>query len=136
MDNSPTRPLAMEIELQVFEETVSVQATCPEPHLRLDQTLPVLYEIDDKIIDIAARRAEATGKRITCCKGCSRCCQAQPVPVTPPETYAIARLVESLPEPRQTAVRERFADRVAKLKEVGLYDIPKPHARSYQRAGP
>src|SRR5262249_27604744 len=44
------------------------------------------------------------------------------VPITPPEAYALLRLVENLPEPRPAKVRARFADRVPRLRDAGLAD--------------
>src|SRR5262249_33287155 len=43
--------------------------------------------------------------------------------ITPPEAAAIARLVELMPEPRQSEVRAAFAERVAGLHSAGLYDM-------------
>src|SRR5262249_37600349 len=68
------------------------------------------------------RRVEADGQSISCCKGCSTCCRAQPVPITPPEANALRRLVERLPEPRRQRVVERFRDRVDRLREAGLLE--------------
>jgi maleate cis-trans isomerase/Fe-S-cluster containining protein len=59
---------------------------------------------------------------VSCSKGCAACCRAQPVPVTPPEAYALLRLVENLPEPRRADVRARFADRANRLRNAGLAD--------------
>jgi Fe-S-cluster containining protein len=59
---------------------------------------------------------------VSCRKGCPACCRAQPVPVTPPEAYALWRLVEDLPEPRREEIRARFANRVQRLRDAGLAD--------------
>jgi Fe-S-cluster containining protein len=67
-------------------------------------------------------QVEAEGERVSCAKGCSACCRAQPVPITPPEAFALARLVERLPEPRRTAVRSAFAAAVERVRAAGLYD--------------
>jgi Fe-S-cluster containining protein len=82
-----------------------------------------MYALDNEIIGAAVAKTESDGKTVSCRKGCSACCRAQPVPVTPAEANAITRLVDALPEPRRTEVRERFAGRVARLKAAGLYEI-------------
>jgi Fe-S-cluster containining protein len=108
------------VELRVLGEPVPVEVPQPPDPARLDQVLPLLRAIDNAVIDLAVRKAEAAGETVSCRRGCSTCCRAQPVPVTPPEAYALARLVEALPEPRRAQVRERFADRVRRFREAGL----------------
>jgi Fe-S-cluster containining protein len=117
-----TSPPTARVELRVLGERVAVETPLPGERVRLDEVLPFLRQIDDVVVDQAVRRVEAGGETISCRKGCSACCRAQPVPVTPPEAYALWRLVEALPGPRRTAVRERFADRVRRLREAGLVD--------------
>jgi Fe-S-cluster containining protein len=112
------------IELRVLGEPVSAEVPAPAGPVRLDAVLPLLRQLDDRIVDISTRRAEAErGEPVTCRKGCSACCRAQPVPVTPPEAYALARLVEGLPEPKRAVVRERFAANVRRLDEAGLKEF-------------
>jgi Fe-S-cluster containining protein len=101
---------------------VHVETRVPDGPVRLDEMLPALRAIDDKLIDAAVARHEAAGERISCRKGCSACCRTQPVPVTPPEAFALARLVDALPEPRRSAVRAAFAAAVERLRAAGLYD--------------
>jgi Fe-S-cluster containining protein len=108
------------VELLVLGERVTVEAPQPEGPLRLDDALPFFREIDDQAVTLAVRRTEEGGRTISCRKGCSACCRVQPVPVTPPEAYALLRLVEALPEPRRDEIRRRFADRVERLRQAGL----------------
>ena len=110
------------IALRVLGEPVVVETPRPAEAVRLDEVLPFLRAVDDRAIDIAVQRAEAEGEKVSCRKGCSACCRAQPVPITPAEAYALLRLVEALPEPRQCEVRARFADRTARLRAAGLFD--------------
>lgn len=110
------------VALRVLGEVVEVEASPPEGPVRLDEALPFCRALEDRVIDVAVRKAQAEGATISCCKGCAACCKAQPVPVTPPEALALARLVEALPEPRRSDVRQRFAERVARLRAAGLVD--------------
>ncbi len=116
MSDRPT----IRLQLRILGEPVAVEAPQPPERVRLDEVLPLLRDIDDRAVDIAVQRTEAEGKRVSCCKGCSACCRAQPVPVTPPEAYALLRLVEMLPEPRRSEVRARFAEHVQRLRDGGL----------------
>lgn len=98
-----------------------VEVGVPDRKARLDELLPALRTMDDRLIDAAVAASEAAGERVSCAKGCSACCRRQPVPVTPPETYALARLVDALPEPRRTTVRATFAAAAERLRGAGLY---------------
>ena len=64
---------------------------------------------------------EAKGREISCKKGCGACC-SQPVPVAEIEAYQIAELVENLPEPRRTEVKERFDKAFAHFAEIGWFE--------------
>lgn len=108
--------------LRVDGEAVPVAAPQPPAQARLDELLPAQHKIDNAAIAHAVRKTEAAGKRVSCAKGCSACCRAQPVPVTPPEAFALLRLVEALPAPRRARIEARFADRVQRLREAGLAD--------------
>jgi Fe-S-cluster containining protein len=110
------------VSLKVYGEPLTVDGDAPAGPARLDELLPVFRKVDDAVIDRAVARVEARGEKVSCAKGCSACCRAQPVPVTPPEALALSRLVESLPEPRRSEVQAAFADRVARLRSAGLYD--------------
>lgn len=111
------------IELKVLGEKITVEAPMPPEHVRLDEVLPLLHDIDNRAIDLAVKRVEAEGKTISCRKGCSVCCRSQPVPITPPEALALSRLVEALPEPKRAEVKGRFAANVERLRKVGLFDV-------------
>jgi Fe-S-cluster containining protein len=102
---------------------VPVEARVPDRAVRFDELLPALRQMDDRLIDAAVAQSEAAGEHVSCSKGCSACCRTQPVPITPPETFALARLVDALPEPRRTAVRSAFARAAEQLRAADIYDI-------------
>jgi Fe-S-cluster containining protein len=101
---------------------LKVARPAPAGPVRPDQLLPFMYAVDDAVIAVGVAQQRAAGRTITCSKGCDACCRAQPVPVTPAETLALARRVQALPAARQVHVRARFADGVARLREAGLFD--------------
>jgi Fe-S-cluster containining protein len=111
------------VRYRVLGEAVETTVPLPRRPMRPDELLPLLWEIDNTAVDRAIAHSETAGKPISCCCGCSACCRAQPVPVTPAEAYALSRLVENLPEPRRSHVRARFADRVSRLLAAGLADV-------------
>ena len=118
----PTPNRRIELVLRIDGEPLSISFPQPPARARLDELLPAQREVDNAAIGHAVRKAEAAGRHVTCAKGCSACCRAQPVPVTPPEAYALLRLVEALPVPRRSQIEARFADRERRLHEAGLAD--------------
>ena len=112
----------LQITLRVREQIVPIDLSIPDGPVRLDELLPALREMDDRLIDTVVADTETKGESVSCAKGCSACCRAQPVPITPPEAYALALLVERLPAPRRAAVGAAFAANVARMREAGLYE--------------
>lgn len=119
-ESQPRSLIPVTVRLRVLGESVDVQEEVPSGRARPDELLPLLRAIDNAAIERAAARSEAEGRPIACYRGCSACCRAQPVPVTPAEAFTLALLVERLPEPRRSEVRAAFADRVMRLLAVGL----------------
>lgn len=113
----------LRIELQVLGERIAVEAPQPPPRVRMDEVLPLLYDIDNRAIDLAVKRVEAEGKHISCQKGCSVCCRSQPVPITPPEVFALSRLVSNMPEPRRQSITQRFTSNAEALRDAGLFEV-------------
>ena len=108
------------IEMQLFAEPLFLEGPILNGPIRIDEALPFFRRLDDAAIGRAVGQVEKLGESVSCQKGCSACCRAQPVPVTPPEAHALQLLVESLPEPRRTEILGRFIDRVRRLEEAGL----------------
>lgn len=127
------------VQLKVLGQPVAAEVPTPPRTVRLDAVLPLLRRLDDGAVELAVAKVEReTGERVTCAKGCSACCRAQPVPVTPVEAYALWRLVEALPEPRRSEVRGRFAAHAAALEGAGLADryLERPQAIRQEDALP
>lgn len=78
---------------------------------------------------MAAKQCKEDKKEISCCKGCGACCR-QLVPVSPAEALMLAELVEAMPEPRRSRVKQRFAEAETRLKEAGLWEKFEPMGTS------
>jgi Fe-S-cluster containining protein len=81
--------------------------------------LPVARELTDATVAIAVGAAKREGRTVSCRAGCGACCR-QLVPIAPVEARRLAALVEELPEPRRSQVRERFAVAARRLSSAGL----------------
>jgi hypothetical protein len=71
------------VVIRVNGRPVRIETRVSEGLVRLDELLPALRKIDDRLIDTVIKGVERTGGRVSCAKGCSACCRTQPVPITP-----------------------------------------------------
>jgi Fe-S-cluster containining protein len=127
----PGRTVTGRIELRISGEPLAVAVTVPGGPTPLADLLPVFRGLTNAVVDRAVAKIEAVGKVVSCRAGCGACCR-QVVPVAESEARSLARLVDGLPEPRRTAVRQRFAAAVSALAAVGVLE---PLTRAYQSGG-
>jgi Fe-S-cluster containining protein len=113
------KEVKLSVGMRVFDQHVEMEMTLPQGPARLGALLPVFRRVADSLVELSARRAEEQGKTISCAKGCGACCR-QIVPVAEVDARAIARLVDELPEPRRSLVRERFARAKERLAAAGF----------------
>lgn len=121
MTDTPTTGTAkVTVQAALGTCQLNVSVTVPAGPTRLDDLLPLLQIISDKVVASAEEGAHERGQAISCRKGCGACCR-QLVPISPVEARAVARLVADMPQPRQTQIRERFAAAREKLEAAGLW---------------
>jgi Fe-S-cluster containining protein len=97
-----------------LQTTVSV----PEGPTTVRDLLPLAQSFSDAVVKAVVKTNEEARQKISCTKGCGACCR-QLVPITETEARHIRTVVESLPEPRRTAVRTRFAEARQRLEKSG-----------------
>lgn len=107
------------VGMKVWEERVEMEAELPAGPARVATLLPVFQRIADGLVGLAAERAAAEGRTVSCRKGCGACCR-QLVPVSEVEARRIGELVEAMPEPRREEIRARFRRAKERLAEAGL----------------
>jgi Fe-S-cluster containining protein len=95
--------------------------TVPAGPTTLKELLPIVQTLSDAVVNATVKEVEQLGAKISCSKGCGACCR-QLVPIAEVEARRLAELVQSLPEPRQSQVRARFADALSQLDKAGLLD--------------
>ncbi len=116
---APGRKVA--ISLDTDDWSLRSNLTLPAEPMSLLDWLPFVQALGTYASRAAADGAREAGRRVSCAAGCAACCRHM-APVSPPEALALARLVESLPEPRRSEVRARFAAAVARARDAGLLD--------------
>lgn len=100
---------------------VEFDLTVPTAPVSAQMVLPVLHGLWSTIEAGLVEEVERAGRQISCAAGCGACCR-QLVPISRIEARRLAELLEELPEPRRTAVRDRFAAAVRRLDAAGLLE--------------
>ena len=124
-----------QVDMKLAGTQVQFTLTVPQAPVPPSSLLPILHTLSDAVQNGVAEALESGGKRISCRAGCGACCR-QLVPITEIEARRIAELVDSLPDPRGTEIRARFAAAVRRLDEAGLRErLRASRTRPARRAG-
>ena len=119
-------------------EPLDLTVTVPAGPVKPYRMLPAFQQMANTVVDKAVRATEAAGEPISCKKGCGACCR-QVVPLAEIEAHQIAALVEQLPEPERSEVKQRFDTAYAHFAAVGWFDrlgaLAKPSREDLVRIG-
>src|SRR5215212_9881852 len=111
----------LKVVLKVNGVPLDLAMTVPTNAIKPHRMLPIFHQMANSFADIGVQAAEQDGKSISCKAGCGACCR-QPVPISEIEAYQIAELVESMPEPRRSEIKERFRAAYSHFEELGWFD--------------
>ncbi len=115
------------IEMSISGVPVKMELTVPATRVKPNRMLPIFQQMTNAFVDVSTKRVEAEGKSISCKAGCGACC-SQPVPIAETEVYHIAEVVDELPEPRRTEIKQRFADAVDHFTKLDWFNRMKQTA--------
>src|SRR5262245_25009512 len=108
------------LEATIGSCALNMSVGVPAGPATVDDFLPLLQILDDKIVASAEGDVQRQGTCISCQTGCGACCR-QLVPLSPVDARHIARLVANMPEPRKTEIVGRFAAARQKLEETDFW---------------
>jgi Fe-S-cluster containining protein len=91
-----------------------IMVSVPAERVPARAILPALYELVEAHTQNALAVVAAEGRTVSCKAGCAACCRYF-IPVSDVEAYALADLIERMPEPRRSTIKQRFADAEARL---------------------
>jgi Fe-S-cluster containining protein len=109
----------VEFDMALGERRFHVRGELPVAPVRGRRVLPLFQDLASQIVGSAAGEVEAKGEAVSCKAGCGACCR-QIVPVSGAEARQLRALVATMPEPRRTVVRARFAAALERLKTEGM----------------
>jgi Fe-S-cluster containining protein len=108
------------VEIAIEGEPLSFEMSVPKNKVKLSRMLPIFQQMTHSIVDIGVQKIESEGKEISCKKGCGACCN-QLVPISEAEAFQIGELVAEMPEPRQSQIKQKFADACQHFNEIGWF---------------
>ena len=118
-DDIPEGFREIRVTLKLEGHAGNVTAGVPDRSMPMLELLPVIQEFTGAVVQMAEQVAERKDKSISCCAGCSACC-LQLVPIAPLEAIHLARVVDAMPEPKRSTVRQRFTKAVERLQQAGM----------------
>jgi len=119
----PPRPgfVRRQVVLPVRDEQVHVAMDVAEDRTaRLAEAVPVIRQIDDRIVRTCLARAAEEGKKVFCRKGCQACCHSYLLIFSPAEMYYQMELLDRLEAPLAEGARQWFARHAAEIRRSGL----------------
>ncbi len=120
--------MSKEDEWKTINATVSIkghplemQMTVPKKSVTARKMLPIFRQMANSFVQIGVNAVESNGEKISCKAGCGACCR-QPVPISESEVYQLAELVEEMPEPRRSKIKEKFQKGVEHFAGIGWFE--------------
>jgi Fe-S-cluster containining protein len=108
---------------------IQMELKVPVAPVKPQRILPVIQDITEMFVDISTGGMTGAGINVSCKSGCDACCY-HPVPISEAELYAIAELVENMPEPRRSEIKQRFSDAVEHFESIGWFEKIKEVGKS------
>jgi Fe-S-cluster containining protein len=113
-DDWVTGKIQLLVDDTLFEMQLTVQANPVKPH----KMLPVFQQVTNLYAEMGIAATKSEGKSISCKKGCTACCYHM-IGLAEFETYHITEIIEGMPEPQQSEVKERIKKALAHFTETG-----------------
>ncbi len=112
----------LEIKLETADGRLKGRLAVPKAPMRLAELAFNALPVVEQIVAQATRREQQVECRaISCRKGCGACCR-QLVPLSPPEAWMLADLLDGQPASRRAGLELRFRAVVGRLDAAGLIE--------------
>ncbi len=106
------------IRILLDGEPLELQMTVPAKPVKPQRMLPIFQFMANSFAEMSENAVVNAGGKISCQKGCAACCR-QAIPLAEIETYQIAAIVEEMPEPRRSEIKQRFEKAWHHFAEIG-----------------
>ncbi|TKS60438.1 MAG: zinc/iron-chelating domain-containing protein [Nitrospira sp.] len=110
-----------EIALNTPAGQLTTAVEVPTGFVAVTAIVPLMRRLGEEAQALEEARSTATGKTVSCHKGCAACCRMM-VPLSAPEALALREFVQSLATERQQRIAERLARTKSLLLSHGLWN--------------
>ncbi len=107
--------------LNIAGTLVEVSVTVPTTSVKAKQMLPIFQQLANTIVRVGEKKSIEAGKPIACGPGCGACCR-QLVPISVSEAFQLNDLVEAMPEPTRSILKQKFETAVEKTRQAGMHE--------------
>lgn len=109
------------IRLSLGGEPLDLQMIVPAKPVKPQKLLPIFGQMSNSFVGMTEKAIENAGGKISCSKGCAACCR-QAIPLAEIEAYRVAEIIESMPEPRRSKMKNRFEKAWQHFYEIGWFE--------------
>jgi len=113
-DEWVTGKIQLLVDDTLFEMELTVQASPVKPQ----RMLPIFQQVTNLYVEMGVAATKSEGVNVSCKKGCNACCYHM-IGLAEFETYHIAEIIEEMPEPQRSEVKERINKALKHFAETG-----------------
>ena len=110
----------LNLTIQTTSGELDAHLAVPTGFIPITDIVPVLRSLGEQAQRLEVAKTVQSGKAISCKKGCSACCEGNLIPVSPPEAFVLAEMMDRLPPDHRERIERRLTDVRQRLNEAGL----------------
>lgn len=108
------------LALQTPAGELQAEISVPTQFIPVSDIVPLMRSLGEQALALEEDKSRLAGLSISCQKGCAACCRPL-VPVSPPEAFALKKMINQLPGSHREKILSRLATIKGKLEETGLF---------------
>lgn len=126
----PSSTERLNLSITTSSGDLQAQVDVPTHFIPITDIVPVVRSLGEQAQALEVTKTLRTGLTISCQKGCGACCQRLMVPVSPPEAFALAKMLKDLPQDHRERIEHRLIETRARLQNAGLLPLLQELAES------
>jgi len=115
----PSATERLNLSITTSSGDLQAQIDVPTGFIPITKIVPLMRSLGDQAQELEIAKTLQAGKSISCQKGCAACCR-QMIPVSPPEAFALVKVITDLPQEHQSRIKQNLAKTKKRLQKAGL----------------
>ena len=120
----------LNLSINTISGELQARLDVPTGFIPITDLVPMVRSLGEQAQALEVSTTIQAGKKISCQKGCGACCQRIMVPVSPPEAFALAKMLEDLPQDHRARIEHRLTEIRERLQAAGLLPVLQEWAES------